>query len=113
MTGEQTFLKDRTSRALLWLLAAVGLVVPWFFNVTYFLNGGSVAPNVFFRDVGANALTTAITWDVYIAATAFSLIVARDAALGRLRWAYVIGCFCIGLSFALPLYAAHRLLGKR
>ena len=92
------------------LLATLGLVLPWYFNIKYFMGGGSVAPSVFFADAGANALTTAITFDVYIAALAFSTWVVRDLALSsRIRLAYVVACFGIGLSFALPLYLAQKI----
>jgi hypothetical protein len=94
------------------VLAVVGLVLPWFYNLQYFAAGGSVMPDVFFRDASANALTTAITWDVYIAAVAFSVAVAADRAMGRWRWWAVVATFCVGLSLALPAYAWWR-LGRR
>src|SRR3989344_793162 len=55
-------------RAFFLLLALLGLAVPWYFNTVYFLAGGSVMPDVFWRDAFANALTTGITCDVYLAA---------------------------------------------
>lgn len=96
-------------RAFLYLLAIAGMAIPWYFNLVYFQAGGSVAPDVYWRDAGANALTTGITVDVYLAAIAFSAWVASDRRLGAWRWAYVLACFGIGLAFALPLYLAQRL----
>ena len=96
-------------RALFLLLALVGLAVPWYFNIVYFLAGGSVMPDVFWPDAFANALTTGITVDVYLAAVAFSLWVAADRSLGAWRWACIAACFGIGLAFAMPLYLAYRL----
>ena len=95
-------------RAFFLLLALVGLVVPWYFNLAYFQAGGSIAPQVFWGHAFANALTTSITLDVYLAALAFSAWVAADRGLGAWRWAYIAACFAIGLSFALPLYLAQR-----
>jgi hypothetical protein len=100
---------SRWLRRLCWALAVLGAAAPWYFNLRYFATGGSVAPGVFFADASANALTTAIAIDVYLAAVAFSIWVAADRALGAWRWAYVGACFGIGLSFALPLYLAQRL----
>ncbi len=54
------------------VLAVVGLILPWFYNLRYFAGGGSVAPSVFWADAAANELTTAITLDVYLSAVAFS-----------------------------------------
>jgi hypothetical protein len=93
-----------------WLLALtlVGLLVPWYFNLQYFLGGGSPLPGPFFREAFANALTTAITLDVYLAAGVFCLAVAADRHGGRRRWWVVPATFCIGLSFALPGYLWWR-----
>jgi hypothetical protein len=93
----------------LWFsLAIVGLLLPWYHNLRYFAGGGSVAPDVFLRDAFANALTTAITLDVYLAAVAFSLGVALDRSMGPRRWWAVPATFAIGLSFALPAYLGWR-----
>ena len=96
-------------RAFFLLLALLGLAVPWYFTTVYFLAGGSVMPDVFWRDAFANALTTGITCDVYLAAVAFSAWVAADRSLGAWRWAYSAACFGIGLAFVMPLYLAQRL----
>lgn len=99
----------RTSRFLL-LLAVLGLAIPWFFHLTFLLDGGSFAPGPFFAAVSANALTTGITWDVYLAAVAFCVWLLQDArSTGvRHRWLYVVLTFAAGLAFALPLYLALR-----
>jgi hypothetical protein len=91
------------------VLAVVGLVVPWYFNLRYFAGGGGVMPGEFFGAAFANALTTAITLDVYLAAASFSAAVAIDRGAGRARWWAVPGTFFIGLSFALPAYLWWRL----
>ena len=88
-------------------LVALGLLVPWYFNLRYFADGGSVLPQVFFRDAMANALTTAITLDVYLAAVAFSAWVLGERRV-RWPWLVVVACFGVGLSFALPLYLLLR-----
>jgi hypothetical protein len=100
-------------RLALLVLTVLGLVLPWWFNLQYFSAGGSVAPGAFFGAAFANALTTAITLDVYLAAIAFSLGVALDAAAGPRRWWALPLTFLVGLSFALPGYlwwrsAPHR-----
>ncbi|UCU99061.1 DUF2834 domain-containing protein [Acidovorax radicis] len=96
-------------RVFFLLLSFVGLVVPWYFNGVYFLAGGSVMPDVFWRDAFANALTTGITFDVYLAAVAFAVWVAADRSLGAWRWVCIAACFGIGLAFVMPLYLAYRL----
>lgn len=97
-------------RLPLYILAAAGLAIPWYFNIAYLLGGGSFAPQPFMAAVGANALTAGITWDVYLAALAFSVWLVGDAKQAGVRrpWLYVALCFGVGLAFALPLYLAHR-----
>lgn len=92
------------------VLALAGLVLTWFFNLQYFLSGGSVAPGRFWADAMANPLTSAITLDVYLSALVFAVWVWRDTATAG-RWralAWVALCFGIGLAVALPLYLARR-----
>ncbi|MEZ5727073.1 MAG: DUF2834 domain-containing protein [Burkholderiaceae bacterium] len=95
-------------RALLLLLALVGLVAPWWFNLSYLGAGGSLAPGAFFGAAFANPLTAAITIDVYLAALAFCFGVALDAAAGPRRWWSVPLTFGVGLAFTLPLYLWWR-----
>lgn len=91
-------------------LAAVGLMATWYYNGLYILGGGGLGPAEFFGTAFANALTTAITIDVYCSALVFSVWVVTDAKRMGLRrsWLYVVVCFCIGLAVALPLYLAQR-----
>ena len=91
-------------------MAVLGLAVPWYFNLRFLLEGGSFAPGPFVAAVSANLLTTGITWDVYLAAAAFSAWLLDDAGSSGVRrpWVYVALTFGVGLSFALPLYLLVR-----
>lgn len=100
----------RSSTRLRWalrVLAVLGLVLPWTFNLAYFAGGGSIAPQVFWRDASANALTTAITLDVYLAAAAFACWVLSERRVRR-PWIDVLVCFAVGLAVALPVYLLRR-----
>jgi hypothetical protein len=100
-------------RAVLLALAVIGLVLPWWFNLRYFLGGGGLGPGEFFGTAFANPLTTAITLDVYLAAVAFSVGVALDDAAGVRRWWALPLTFFVGLSFALPGYLWWRSAPRR
>ena len=93
-----------------YLLAAIGLFATWYFNVQFFVGGGSVAPGSFFGSAFANALTTAITVDIYWAALVFAIwvILERGRAGSPSPWLYIVLCFGVGLAFALPLYLGRR-----
>ena len=88
-------------------LAVIGAVLPWIFNLLYFAQGGSIVPSVFWRDAAANALTTAITIDVYLAALVFAVWVLQERRVRR-PWLHILLCFGVGLSCALPWYLSCR-----
>lgn len=100
----------RNLATVYYALALLGLGATWYYNVLYLLNGGSLAPGVFFEAAFANALTTAITLDMYLTGLVFSVWVLSDAGRIHLRWPwlYVVLCFGVGLAIALPLYLARR-----
>lgn len=95
---------------LYYALAVAGLLATGYYNGQYFLHGGGLGPNEFFGAAFANALTTAITIDVYLAALVFSIWVITDAKRVALKrpWLYVVLCFGVGLAIAYPLYLARR-----
>lgn len=88
------------------LLAVLGLLGTWYFNLQYIGQGGSLMLLPFLQAATPTALTTAITLDVYIAALVFSIWVVRDAKESQMRfaWVYVALTFLVGLCFAWPLY---------
>jgi hypothetical protein len=103
-------MSPKHSTLMLYVLAIAGLVVPWYFNLAFLLEGGSFAPGPFVAAVSANKLVAGITWDVYLAAAAFSAWLLRDAPAAGVRrpWLHVALTFGVGLAFALPLYLAIR-----
>jgi hypothetical protein len=103
-------MRSRTSFSILWLLAFLGLAIPWYFNIAFLLEGGSFAPPAFLAAVFVNPLTAGIAWDVYLAAASFCVWLLHDAGSAGVRrpWIYVALTFGVGLAFALPLYLALR-----
>ena len=97
-----------SARRALLVLAGLGLAAPWRYHLQYFAEGGSVAPAAFFGAAFANALTAAITVDVYLAAVAFCFAVGCDRGAGARRWWAVPLAFFAGLAFALPAYLWWR-----
>ena len=102
-------MQHRTA-TMYYVLAAIGLVATWYFNVQFFLGGGSVAPGSFFGSAFANALTAAITVDIYWAALVFSVwaVLERSRLGSPSPWLYIALSLCVGLAFAFPLYLARR-----
>lgn len=94
-------------RGFLVLMSVLGAVLPWIFNLRWFAGGGSVLPQVFFGAAGANALTTAITIDVYLTALCVSGWMLAERRVRR-PWLWVLACLFIGLACVLPLYLRQR-----
>jgi uncharacterized membrane protein len=91
-------------------LAVIGFIATWYYNGLYLLGGGGLRPSEFFGTAFANALTTAITIDVYCAAVVFSIWIVTDSKRVGLRWPWfhILVCFFVGLAVAFPLYLAQR-----
>ena len=92
-------------------LAALGLLLPWMFYGFHLAQGGSLAPAGFMAAATVNEVSKAITVDVYLAALAFAAWVLQERGVRR-PWLYVLLCFGVGLSFALPLYLAARFAAR-
>lgn len=106
---------SKFSERAYYALAAVGLLLTWYFNLRFFAGGGSIAPGSFLPSAFANALTTSITLDVYWAAVVFSIwaVASRGEPFAPRPWLYVILCFGVALAFAFPLYLGRRQQLKR
>ena len=100
---------------LYFLIAIFALFVTWYFNIQFFMQGGSILPASFFGAAFANAISTSITLDVYIAAIVFSIwVVSESKRLGLKRsWIYIVVCFAVALAVALPLFLGVRALKLR
>lgn len=103
--------KAQIFRISMRILAVLGLLLPWMFYGFHLAKGGSLAPSGFMAAATVNDVTKAITVDVYLAALAFAAWVLHERRV-RAPWIYAVLCFCVGLSFALPLYLAARYTPK-
>jgi len=93
-------------------LGVLGLVGTWAQAFGY-LEHGFVAGNLqFWRETVATPASTFITVDILVLAAALFLwMFAEGRRLGigsAWLWAYFLGSTLIGISFAVPLFLAHR-----
>lgn len=106
-----TFKKFGSVKSLYLLLTIVGAIAPWSFLLTFFLQNG-LSLNLFFQNVFANHVASAVAIDLLICADVFfcfSFIELKRLGLSR-RWlfVYVVATFGIGVSCALPLFLYWR-----
>ena len=90
------------------LLAILGLVLPWCFNLQFLAAGGSLLD--FLRAGFANAAVSSVTVDILIAAGAFLIWMIVEARRLGMRhwWIYVVLTFSIAFAFAFPLFLLMR-----
>jgi len=94
------------------LLGILGLVGTWA-QVSGYLEQGFLTGNVlFWKDAVATPAGTFITVDVLVLAAALVVWMfgeGRRLGIGPgWLWAYFLGSLLIGISFAVPLFLAHR-----
>jgi len=102
--------KHKHAALAFFALAFIGFAITWRYNLQYLMQGGGLGPAEFFSAAFANPLTTAITLDVYLSATAFSAWVISDSRQSQVKWpwAFILICFTLGLAVSFPMYLAFR-----
>jgi hypothetical protein len=98
-------------RILYLLLAIVGLVMTWYYNLQFMEeSGGAFDIAEFMAASSANAASQSLTWDLTIACLAGLLwIFFESKRLGlRFFWIYIILAFSVAYAFAFPLFLFVR-----
>jgi hypothetical protein len=90
------------------LLAILGLLLPWYFNLQFMAAGGGLAG--FLRAGLANPAVSSLTFDILIAAGAFLIwMIVESRRLGmRHWWIYIVLTFAVAFAFAFPLFLMMR-----
>jgi hypothetical protein len=90
------------------ICAVLGAVIPWYFNLQAISEGKTIAD--FFREAGPTNITSSLSMDLVIGATAFTVwMVAEARRLGmRHWWVYLVATFMVAFAFAAPLFLLMR-----
>jgi Protein of unknown function DUF2834 len=91
--------------------AAVGAVVPWYFNIRYMRESGELlTPQAWIAGGFINSLTGSITTDFLIGTTPVLVWMVVEARRLGMRhwWFYVITAFLVAFAFACPLFLLIR-----
>lgn len=90
------------------LLATAGLVLTWYHNIQFALEGAGL--NGFLQDAMVNHASSSLTLDVSIAAVTFAVWMWYEAR--RLvmpgRWLYLVATFGIAVAFSFPFFLFMR-----
>lgn len=93
------------------VLALLGLAVPWYFNLQYAAQGGSLVDFVgFFSQGFASAVSSSLTTDLVIAYAAFALwAIPESRRIGLAAgWLYPLLGLFVAFAFAFPLFLLMR-----
>ena len=97
---------------LLVLLGVVGLVGTWAQGLGYLAHGLVGGNILFWKEAVATPASTFLVVDmVVLAAAVFILMFAEGRRLGigaGWLWGYLVASMVIGISFAIPVFLAHR-----
>ena len=96
-------------RNLYLLMAALGLIVPFYFFSKFLIEFG-MDMQLFVELVFANPISTFFAVDLIIATLVFYIFLYREAHRVGVNywWIYIIFSLFIGLSFALPIFLYSR-----
>ena len=98
-------------RVLYLLLALVGLVMTWHYNLQFMAqSGGSFDIGAFVAASSPKAAAKSLGWDLAIACLAGLLLIFFESRRLGLRffWIYIILAFGIAYAFAFPLFLFIR-----
>ena len=98
----------RYRQALYLVLAAAGLVLPWYHNIRFALDGAGL--HGFLQEAMVNHASSSLTLDVSIAALAFAVWMWHECKrLGMPgRWLYLIATFGVAVAFTFPFFLFMR-----
>lgn len=93
------------------IFAAAGAVVPWYFNIVWMCETGSLlTPSALVAGGFTNPLTSSLTSDFFIGTTPVLVWMVVEARRLGMRhwWVYVVGTFAIAFAFTCPLFLMMR-----
>jgi len=99
------------TRTIYLLLAIVGLVMTWYYNLQFIAeSGGSFDVAEFIAAGATNSAAQSLSWDLAIACiTGLTWIYFESKRMGlRFFWVYIILAFAVAFAFAFPLFLFVR-----
>lgn len=91
------------------VLAVVGIVLPYYFLITFLMAHG-LDGRAFLQQLFGTQISTFFAMDLLLSSVVFVIYLRHDARRYAIkhRWLYLIALCAVGLSFALPLFLYVR-----
>ncbi len=98
----------RLRQSIYLLLAVSGLVLTWYHNIRFALEGAGL--NDFVQDAMVNHAGSSLTLDVAVAAITFVIWMWHECHRLAMpgRWLYMVATFAIAVAFAFPFFLFMR-----
>ena len=97
------------------LLAVLGAVLPWYFNLSFMLNSPVMPTGValvaeFFRQGTATPLAASLTYDLLVGATCGSVFMLIEGQRLKMKyvWVFLVLAILVAFAFAFPLFLYFR-----
>jgi hypothetical protein len=102
-----------TTKHLYLTLALVGLIVPYYFLISFVLSHG-LDGSAFLRQLFGTPISSFFATDLLISSVVFVGFLLRESRRYSIAhwWAYLVALATVGLSFALPLFLYARERGR-
>ncbi len=109
-------MKSLTPLMLMYLLLAIlGAVLTWYFNLSYMLTSPEMPTGValvaeFFRQGTATPLAASLTYDLLVGATCGSIFMFVEGKRLKMKyiWVFLVLAILVAFAFAFPLFLFFR-----
>ena len=101
---------SRQRQVVYLVLAVIGLVGCWYFNIQWFGGDGARGMGDFVEAVFDNSASSSISWDLSfggLAAAVFLVVEGKRVGMRHVWW-YLIPFFLVAFAFTFPLFLAMR-----
>lgn len=97
----------RVKKIVYLILAILGLVVPWYYNLQFFGNAGLID---FVNESSANLAAKSVSFDLFIATVTGSVWMYVESRRVNISfvWLYILFGFLVSFSSAFPLFLFIR-----
>ena len=98
-----------TRKYIYLILAIFGLIVPYYFLIS-FLSAHGFDARLFFQQLLGTPISTFFAVDLIVSSFVFIVYLGQEGARPSMKhkWIYLVALLTVGLSFALPLFLFVR-----
>ena len=103
-------MSSNARQAVYGLLAVIGLIATWYFNIQFTVENNGFSLVKFVTDNYVNAASASISNDITVVVVTFAFWTFFESRKLSMKywWLYVILAFMVAIAFAFPLFLLMR-----